>query len=121
MCRKRQNSTKSFYNFLKCTSLSRIILTLLVAHGDLIHAQTILLLPLLPVDAGHEGGSEDEADDAEQGQHHATPDVGQQQGLNITIQPTLKYFQTFKYFSNTSFFLKLFEYFTTYDSLNSQR
>ena len=90
---ERQNSTKSFYNFLKCTSLSRIILTLLVAHGDLIHAQTILLLPLLPVDAGHEGGGEDEADDAEQGQHHATPDVGQQQGLNITIQPTLKYFQ----------------------------
>jgi len=62
---------------------------LLVAHGDLIHSQTILLLPLLPVDAGHEGGGEDEADDAEQGQHHATPDVGQQQRLNITIQPTL--------------------------------
>ena len=50
---------------------------LLTSHGDTVHAQVVLLVVLLPVDRGHVGTGQDEADDAEEGEHYTAPDVGQ--------------------------------------------
>ena len=62
---------------------------LLAPHGHTVHAQVILLVVLLPVDRGHIGAGQDEADNAEEGQHHAAPDVGQQEGGDVSVQPLL--------------------------------
>ena len=50
---------------------------LLAPHGHTVHAQVVLLVVLLSVDRGHVGAGQDEADDAEEGEHYTASDVGQ--------------------------------------------
>ena len=59
------------------------------AQGRLVGPQPVLLVSLLPVDAGHEGAGEDEGDDGDQADDHAAPDVDQQQGRDVPPQPLL--------------------------------
>ena len=59
------------------------------AQGRLVAPQPVLLVSLLPVDARHEGAGEDEGDDGDQADHHAAPDVYEQQGRDVPPQPLL--------------------------------
>ena len=62
---------------------------LLTAHGHTVHAQVVLLVVLLPVDRGHVGAGQDEADDAQECEHNTASDVGQQEGGDVSVEPLL--------------------------------